>query len=160
MTTNERLFRELSVIPRWAIVLAALVFLGTMGGLLFLFEHHERNPPPLPFQLFFGFFAGSLLALLALGVGYVNRDARRRGMSAALWTILVIFVPNVIGFILYFLLRSPLPVACPGCQGLARAGSRYCPRCGRLLTAACPGCGQAVAGNDAYCGNCGRALQG
>jgi hypothetical protein len=157
--TSDPLVRELAVIPAWAIALAALVFLAAEGGLLYLFMHHERNPPPLPLQLLFGTFIGSFLAALVLGVGYVNRDARRRGMKAALWTVLVIFVPNAIGFILYFLLRRPLPLSCPGCGASARAGSRYCPGCGRPLVPACPHCGQAIADTDAHCPSCGRRLR-
>ena len=51
-------------------------------------------------------------------IAYVNRDAKRRGMSSALWTFLVIVLTPAyfaIGFILYFLMRQPLPYACPQC---------------------------------------------
>jgi hypothetical protein len=156
--TNGRFFRELSIIPAAAVVVAALLLLAGLAGIPLLMEHQERNPPPLPLQLFFGFFVGSFLGLYALAVGYVNRDARRRGMSAALWTLLVIFVPNAIGFILYFVTRSPVVTACPGCQAEVRAGTRYCPRCGRLLRPGCAGCGHALGGDEAFCVNCGRAV--
>jgi hypothetical protein len=69
------------------LVPAALIVVAVAGVLLFAFQH-ESNPPPLAFQFLFSLFiasvAGSILALLVLGVGYVNRDARRRGMNSTL----------------------------------------------------------------------------
>ena len=58
--------------------------------------------------------------------GYVNRDARRRGMNPALWTFLVlVMLPGylVLGFIVYFLMREPLPYPCPQCA--ATVGARF-----------------------------------
>lgn len=158
--TGKPLVRELALIPTWAIALAAIVFLAVESGVLYL-AVHDGGPklPELALPGLIAAFVGSFLALLVLGVGYVSRDARRRGMNAALWTVLVIFVPNAIGFILYFLLRRPLPLSCPGCGASARAGSRYCPSCGRQLVPACPHCGQAVADTDAHCPSCGRRLR-
>jgi hypothetical protein len=155
--TNGRLTRELSVIPRWAILLAAVLLVACTVGIAFVMAH-DRNPPPVALGLLLGLFLGSFLGLFALGVGYVNRDARRRGMSVALWTLLVIFVPNALGFLLYFLMRSPVVGTCPACQAAVRAGTRFCPRCGGQLQAGCAGCGQALGGDEAYCVNCGRAV--
>ena len=46
---------------------------------------------------------------------YVARDARRRRMNVALWTLLVIIIPNALGFIVYLLLREHVPAICPKC---------------------------------------------
>ena len=138
--------------------LAAAALLAGVVGLPMVFAAHESNPPPLLLQVFFGFFVGSFLALLVLGIGYVNRDARERGMKAGLWTAIVIFVPNALGFILYFLLRSPRLLRCPGCQEPAAVGSRYCGRCARPLARFCPACREVVRADDVYCTHCGGAL--
>ena len=58
------------------------------------------------------------LASLLLAFGYVNRDAKRRGMNSALWTILVVVLSPgwlALGFFIYFLMREPLPYNCPQC---------------------------------------------
>ena len=49
-------------------------------------------------------------------IAYVNRDAKRRGMSSGLWTFLVMVLTPAyfaIGFILYFLMRQPLALRLP-----------------------------------------------
>jgi predicted amidophosphoribosyltransferase len=100
-----------------------------------------------------------MLAFLTLLVGYVNRDAKRRGMSAALWTILVIFIPNAIGFILYFLMRQQLRVPCPGCGAALQPSANYCPSCGAHLRPVCPECRRAIEPGDKFCANCGHELR-
>ena len=48
-----------------------------------------------------------IVALLPLLIGvYVYRDAKRRGMNAALWTLIAILAPSLIGFIIYLLVRG------------------------------------------------------
>src|SRR6185437_14071977 len=58
-----------------------------------------------------------LLAGYILVIGYIYGDARRRGMNAVLWALLAFFAPSAIGIILYFILRSPLPIYCWKCGG-------------------------------------------
>jgi hypothetical protein len=160
MTTSSEVYgREPGPIPAWAAVLAAAVFLCVEGLFLFAFARYESNPPMLPFQLAFGAFIGSLLALIPLGAGYVNRDARRRGMNAGLWTVLAIFIPNAIGFLLYFVLRKPVRARCGECGALARSGAHYCASCGLALAAVCSRCGGVLTDADAYCPNCGLKRQ-
>jgi RNA polymerase subunit RPABC4/transcription elongation factor Spt4 len=93
-------------------------------------------------------------------VGYVNRDARRRGMNVALWTVLVIFVPNAIGFIIYFLMRQPLRIACPKCGVVADPAFNFCPKCKFNLHPTCPECHRGVQAGDLYCPFCARELAG
>jgi len=69
-----------------------------------------------------------VLCVLILLVGYVNGDAKRRGMSRALWTVIAIFVPNGIRIILYFLLREPLMQTCSQCHAQVRSTLPFCPR--------------------------------
>ena len=50
-----------------------------------------------------------LVALLTVPVligVYVYRDSRRRGMNAALWTLIAVAAPALIGFIIYLLDRK------------------------------------------------------
>jgi hypothetical protein len=66
-----------------------------------------------------GMFAGILLAVWLMLLGYVYADAKRRNMPAGLWTVIAAAVPNVIGFLLYFALRLPVPSLAPS------AGSQW-----------------------------------
>lgn len=93
-------------------------------------------------------------------IGYVNRDAKRRGMSPTLWTLLVIFLPGtpLSGCIIYFLVREPLPYHCPQCGSGVRADFNFCPQCKRNLHPACPHCGREVGEGDRYCPNCAWEL--
>jgi hypothetical protein len=88
-------------------------------------------------------------------VGYVCGDARRRGMSSVLWTLLAIFIPNAIGIILYFLLREPIPVPCPNCGTPAKKGDAFCAGCGAAVRAACQACRQPVEPGARNCTRCG-----
>ena len=74
------------------------------------------------------FLAGYIMLL-----GYVYGDARRRGMPAALWTLLVVLIPNLIGFIVYFILRRGVFAPCSQCGRGAEIGQIYCSSCGHKL---------------------------
>jgi len=101
--------------------------------------------------------AGTVLGFAMLMVGYVNRDAKRRGMNVALWTLLV-FLPNAIGFILYFLLRHPLQMNCPQCGTGVSARYNFCPNCRHNLRPSCPQCKREVRTADKYCPYCAQEL--
>jgi hypothetical protein len=74
--------------------------------------------------------AGVVIALWILCLGYVNADARRRAMPPILWTLIAAFIPNLLGFLLYFALRRPIALPCPQCGQATIAAQRFCPWCG------------------------------
>jgi len=151
--------REFAVIPAWAFALAGLIFV--CGFLLFgvIVFPNKLDAPPAVFQLLLTLVVATLLAFWVLMIGYVNRDAGRRGMSRMLWTLVVIFVPNAIGFILYFILRSPLQTACPKCRAVVNREINYCPSCGYSFHPTCPNCKTPIRPGDVYCGKCGQQLE-
>jgi predicted amidophosphoribosyltransferase len=93
-------------------------------------------------------------------LGYVIRDARRRRMNSAVWAVLVLLIPNAIGFIIYFLLRQPLLVKCPQCPAQVHPNFNYCPQCKYNLHPACPKCAHVVQAGDAFCPHCAYELKG
>lgn len=101
---------------------------------------------------------GVLLAGLVPLIFYVNADAKRRQMNRLLWTLLVIFVPNAIGFIVYFFMRKPIASSCPQCSATVQADFTFCPACGEGLAPACPACHRAVEAGWTNCAYCGRTL--
>lgn len=156
MTT---LRRELSVIPGLAYVIAAIVFVVVLFCFhLFVFRGGQHGPGGV-FTILIAFLPATVLAMMVLMVGYVNRDAGRRGMSRTLWTIIVILVPNALGFILYFLLRNPIHNRCPQCGTVVDARANFCSSCGYNFHSTCPQCKTAVRPGDTFCLNCGARLK-
>lgn len=153
----SRFSDEVRIIPRIARVIAALTFVGMYCVLFNSTFHHGRWP--LAGALAFSFCLGLLPAAAALLVGYINADARRRGMRYVMWTLLAIFLPNSIGIILYFVLREPLLASCPKCGAQVRPGFAFCPQCGGQLSNTCPGCKRSVDPNWQRCAYCGTALK-
>ena len=102
--------------------------------------------------------AGVLIAVALLFFGYVNRYAKRRGMNSTLWTLIVIFVPYLIGLIIYFLVREPMPFNCPQCGATVSARFNFCPACKCNLRHACPQCKHEVRSGDKFCPNCAQEL--
>jgi len=95
-------------------------------------------------------------------VGYVNQDAKRRGMNSTLWTFLVlVLMPGyfILGFIIYFLMREPLPYDCPQCGTTVGARFNFCPNCKCNLHPSCPSCKREVAEADKFCAYCGTDLE-
>ena len=101
-----------------------------------------------------------IMAILPIVVGvYVWRDSGRRGMNRPLWTILALFLPGMIGFLIYLLVRSSYScLCCPQCGEKVEPNFAVCPSCGTRFKSACPGCGQPVEQNWKVCPQCGTQL--
>jgi Phospholipase_D-nuclease N-terminal len=78
----------------------------------------------------FGLLVGIVVGIWILGLGYIHTDARRRGMPPILWTLIAAFIPNLLGFLLYFALRQPIALPCPQCGRAMTAEQRFCSWCG------------------------------
>jgi len=118
----------------------------------------QTDAPPAWARPLLGVLAGLVLGCYLLFIGYINRDAKRRGMSPALWTIVAVIIPNALGIILYFVLRQPLRSGCPQCGNAVQTGYNFCPRCNYKLSPNCPQCQRVVGVNDVYCPYCGTTL--
>jgi cbb3-type cytochrome oxidase subunit 3 len=98
---------------------------------------------------------------------WVYRDAERRGMNGILWALLV-FIGNLIGLLIYLIVRSdpakapPKAAAshpCPQCQQPVAPGFAYCPHCGTALLNVCPECKKPVEQGWQACPHCGHKLK-
>jgi hypothetical protein len=153
----SRFREELRLIPPIAWAIAALLYLALGGGLYYFGVANDRTLP-LAAKVAIVVLAGLPLAVMVLLVGYISRDAKRRGMRHVLWTVLAAIIPNGIGIILYFLVREPLMRPCPKCGTLARAGYAFCTKCAEPLAPACPQCRRATEPRWAHCAFCGAKL--
>jgi len=169
-----RFWDEFRIIPRWLTVTVIVLFVlaEVIAYLVNRFAQSSGEPmfppelshePVLAYLAAFGIMAGVsiFIAGMIFMIAYVNRDAVRRGMNSALWTILVIlFLPSwgLIGFVIYLLMREPLPYPCPQCGSTVGARFNFCPNCKCNLHPACPQCKREVAELDKFCANCGADL--
>ena len=153
---------------------------GVIPGL----SRHVGDIGPSVSGFFHGFGAMGRFALFLLPVAFivlwgavliwVYRDAEKRGMSGILWLLLVL-IGNVIGLLIYAIVRSETPVrrpaqggaagpvccppeACPGCSKPVTPGYAFCPHCGRSLKKTCPVCGKPVEEGWKVCPSCGASL--
>jgi hypothetical protein len=163
---NLRFMDEIRLIPQGLVAVVCLLFVIAQA----IFQIVNRNvegglgPPGLTDAQGAWAVAGIVtaasipIACLIFLIGYVNRDARRRGMNAGLWTFLVtILLPAwlFLGFVIYFLVREPLPYHCTQCGAMVSARFNYCPSCKYNLRPTCEQCKSEVGDFDKYCPHCG-----
>ena len=160
-STSEKfdIFAEFSIIPKFMIAVAILVAVGLMAFLFLVMFPNDKNGPPFSIQVPVATAVGFVMGFFTLLIGYVNRDAKRRGMNYALWTVLVIFIPNAIGYILYFMMRQPLRGTCPACQATVNPAFNYCPNCKYVLHPACPSCHRSIEAGATFCPYCSADLR-
>jgi RNA polymerase subunit RPABC4/transcription elongation factor Spt4 len=156
--TRTGLSAEIKIVPWWAWMLAGITFFAAQIFFNIELARHTAGPPAWCRPIL-GLLAGVGGGCFLLLIGYINRDAKRRGMSPLLWTIMAVIIPNALGIILYFLLRQPLGGACPQCGTSVQTGFNFCPRCNHKLSPNCPQCQHVVGVSDIYCPYCGTSLR-
>lgn len=109
--------------------------------------------------------AFALFALWIYVIVWVYRDAERKGMNGLLWALLVL-IGNIIGLIIYLIIRSETMTRtreangerCPDCGNSIVAGFTFCPTCGAKLKPECPKCQKPVERSWKVCPSCGTNL--
>src|ERR1700693_1323025 len=105
------------MIPVWSIVVASLAFvLVEYYFWVVAPEQRHHAPPPIGFRIYFNLSWGIVVALYFLMVGYISKDAPRRGMNAGFWVVCCFVIPGGFGAVLYFRLRQPQVTRCPACS--------------------------------------------
>jgi len=166
---------ELRIIPKWLVWTCVVIWflgatLGCIGNYYSMMHGGDYFPSPdlagqpgLASLALAGVITGGALVFscLLFVLGYVYRDAKRRGMNPALWTLLVLLMAGpytFIGLIIYLLIRDPLPYNCPQCSSTVSARYNFCPRCKCNLRPACPQCQREVSDSDRFCPFCATEL--
>lgn len=163
-TKNEsstRFMDEVRIISPWTFFVAFLIFALVMAAVAFatLTDTSGSTVPPLLVLAPLGLIAGTAMACYTLLLGYINRDAGRRGMSRLAWTLVAVLVPYALGIVLYFVLRKPRLQNCPKCNTVIEPAFGFCPSCRYRLTPACPHCQRGVQAGDKFCPFCGGQLE-
>jgi RNA polymerase subunit RPABC4/transcription elongation factor Spt4 len=104
------------------------------------------------------------LAYLLMGVflvlipTLVYRDASKRGMDPWLWATVATFVPNLIGVVVYLIVRTQVRRTCISCGKGLQGDFKICPYCGERQELLCPQCSEPVAADWKVCPLCEHAL--
>ena len=177
---KERLqfWNELKLIPKWVVGTVVALYVAAMAIAISINLSYRHNPygndmfPPelRDHPILASLALGGIVTLMSVMltwiifmVAYVNRDAARRGMNAALWTLFVlILMPSsggIIGFVIYLLMREPLPYPCPRCEKPVGPRFNFCPNCKCNLHPSCPNCKKEIAETDKFCPYCATDLK-
>jgi hypothetical protein len=155
----NKLLDELSIVPGATYVVLVVILCAACGMTVWMNANNPSGLQSLGVPLFL-LIVLSIISIYVLLIGYINADAKRRGMRYVVWTLLAIFIPNALGIILYFLMRSPLPIVCAVCGTMCTPQLAFCPTCGTELRKSCPNCKRVVEPKWTICGWCGHKLDG
>ena len=99
-----------------------------VGGIVTCFFLFAEEPPGIYITIASVVTLGILTyGLLVSYISYIYGDSKRRGMRPVLWTLIAAFVPNAIGFIVYFILRESI---LQPCQKVYEVDPLLCTLCG------------------------------
>lgn len=101
-------------------------------------------------------FAIAILGMIAL---LVHRDASRKGMDPWLWATVATFMPNLIGVIIYLIVRYNVKKTCVACNKGLQGDFMVCPYCGASQELLCPSCQAPTAPEWNICPHCGINLK-
>jgi hypothetical protein len=125
--------RFLSVVPKavqsWALAVGVCVALIGLG-VAFHGAHHGTGLRAMLMYGSAGLFGGVATATWILCLGFVYADARERAMRAALWVLVAALFPHLLGFLLYFVMRHPIPSTCSHCGRPITVLQPFCAWCG------------------------------
>jgi hypothetical protein len=172
---NLRFWDEFRIIPPWLIGTVIVLFLAAQGIAISVNQWNLRHNRPIfapdlsDFPVLEALALAGVVTAVALVlasyiflIAYVNRDAKRRGMHAGLWTLLALLLSwpfPFLGVIIYFLVREPLPYPCPRCSAAVGARFNFCPNCKCNLHPSCSNCKRETAETDKFCPYCGNDLK-
>ena len=125
--------RFLNVVPKavqvWAVAIVAVaVLIGLARSYYALAKGAVLQSMFVPAAA--ALAIGMVIAIWLLCLGFVFADARRRGMRAAGWMLVAMLMPNLLGFLLYFVMRRPLAAPCVSCNREIPVDQPFCSWCG------------------------------
>ncbi|MCP4219921.1 MAG: zinc-ribbon domain-containing protein [bacterium] len=90
----------------------------------------------------------------------VFKDARKRGMDPWLWATVAVFIPNLLGVIIYLVVRHSHSgnILCTKCSKKVQTDFKLCPYCGHNQENKCPQCNKQVSTDWKLCPHCGHNL--
>jgi hypothetical protein len=129
-----KLRQFLDVVPKAVRVWAVVIFCCAVVGGLVAGYFGATAWKNMAANGSFALLVGVLAAIWLLCLGFVFADARRRDMPAVAWMLMAMMVPNLLGFLLYFVLRKPLTTPCASCGRAMSPEQPFCSWCGTSRT--------------------------
>ena len=101
-----------------------------------------------------------ILLMLVIGV-VVYKDAKAHDLNPWLWMVVAVFTPNLIGVIIYLVVRSnqEKKYTCSNCNAEVKADYNVCPNCQAIFENTCEICKHALGSQMAYCPYCGAKVE-
>lgn len=146
---------------KYIFVFLTIVVLGLMGGAATLVGLAPQEPSGggKTFAIFIiigiTLFIIMLMSFIAI---LVYKDAKNKGLDPWMWATIAVFVPNLIGVIIYLVVRYNYKKVCIKCGKGFQGEYRICPYCGESQEMLCEGCQTPVMSNWKHCPNCGKEL--
>lgn len=120
-----------------------------------------------PFFPQFGFLIFSIILLIIIGLlivisTFIYRDAPKHNMDPWMWMCIAVFVPNLLGLLIYLIVRSDNKTPkerCISCGNNVNKDYNICPYCGNSLDCKCPKCGTKISPNWILCPKCGTKTE-
>jgi hypothetical protein len=135
-----KLPRFLTVVPKAVRISAFIVMMcGMLAGLVLAFfepafhnqlHYSSATSSAMLMGLCVSLFCGVIVPAWIIALGYIYGDARRRAMQPILWVLIALLCPHLLGFLLYFALRKPIPAICTNCGQQNPLNQRFCSSCG------------------------------
>ena len=116
-----------------------------------------------PFFPFWGFIVLIIvfvivISLLTVISTFIYKDAPKHCMDPWMWICIAVFVPNLLGLLIYLIVRSDNKtpkVKCISCGNNVNKEYKICPYCGNSLDSKCSKCGTKISPNWILCPKCG-----
>lgn len=141
-----------------AILAGVLIF----AGVILSIEGPKDPSFPKFMYIYFAFVAAIIIAIYSFFSVFVYRDAQKRGMDCWMWMCIVAFVPNLIGLIIYLVVRNKTNEGnrkCINCDAQISDKFKICPYCGTDQSMHCPQCGKQTSPDWNTCPYCSNKLK-
>lgn len=110
--------------------------------------------------LMFLLLALPMVLMVVVGI-VVYKDAKAHDLNPWLWTAIAVITPNLIGVIIYLVVRSnqEKKYNCSNCNAEVKVDYNICPSCQAVFENTCEVCKHAVGSQMTYCPYCGSKVE-
>lgn len=141
-------------------VITCIIMIGIAGiGVLVGVSATINERDIMPLTVMGIFLLIFILILILIGVA-VYKDAKKLQLDPWMWTLIVMYVPYLIGLIIYLVVRGNEKKRnrCVNCGSPIESDYNICPHCGHELSKVCGSCGKYVNKKFKICPYCGKDL--
>lgn len=116
----------------WALTSLFLVCFAGMGYMMFQYMN-EITSDDLVWYVVVCILMVLLPSMYIILAIVIYKDASRKKMNVWLWMTAVMYIPNLVGLLLYFIVRKQHQKMCTNCNRSVGRDFEYCPYCGQII---------------------------